>query len=157
MDDYKEKLIEQILRYEGKIEKAHKEIKSLEASVESFKEKLRSVTGKNWIEIVNEDNEKRGIQTKTGLDYTTPSTKKHTVVKQSWNEHERGWGIRPDGYSLHLTEEDRVAFIEEYWAEQPNGPAPDDYSSPDGSKTLADIKEDQYKKILASKNGIRVY
>ena len=37
------------------------------------------------------------------------------VVCQYWEESERGWGVRPDGCSLHLTEADRKQFIKEYW------------------------------------------
>ena len=47
------------------------------------------------------------------------------VIKQLWEESERGWGIRPDGYSLHLNNEDRKQFIKEYWALLPDGPVPD--------------------------------
>lgn len=80
-----------------------------------------------------------------------------TVVKQNWEESERGWGIRPDGYSLHLTEEDRKAFIKEYWDDQPSGEAPDEYSRPSGNGYLADVQDDTYQTIKNSKNGIRVF
>jgi hypothetical protein len=37
---------------------------------------------------------------------------KNEVVYQSWLESERGWGVRPDGYSLHLSLGDRKRFID---------------------------------------------
>jgi hypothetical protein len=41
-----------------------------------------------------------------------------TVVMQRWYESERGWGQRPDGCSLHLTEQDRAAYCKKYWADE---------------------------------------
>ncbi len=38
----------------------------------------------------------------------------NAVVVQKWEETERGWGVRPDGFSLHLTDADRSAYIGEY-------------------------------------------
>lgn len=37
---------------------------------------------------------------------------RYLVVCQDWVEHERGWGSRPDGYSLHLTFADRDIYVE---------------------------------------------
>lgn len=54
----------------------------------------------------------------------------HTIIRQGWIEHERGWGLRPDDDSLHLTMEDRHQFVKEYWEKMPDH-APDEYSSPD--------------------------
>lgn len=77
-----------------------------------------------------------------------------TVVFQRWEESERGWGTRPDGYSLHLTKEDREAFIQEYWDRQPKGEVPDEYSRPEGEPYFADIGPDLFTKLSNSKNGI---
>jgi len=64
----------------------------------------------------------------------------HPVIVQLWNEFERGWGVRPDGCSLHKTESDRVKFIEEYWSRQPEE-VPDEYSAP-GEFYLIDLEDD---------------
>jgi hypothetical protein len=80
-----------------------------------------------------------------------------TVVRQNWEESERGCGIRPDGYSLHLSEIDREQFIKDFWADQPGGPVPDEYSRPSGSGFLVDVQDHIYKEIQTSKNGIRKY
>lgn len=40
--------------------------------------------------------------------------KKYPVLKQRWTEHERGWGSRPDGETLHLTREDRDIYVRGY-------------------------------------------
>lgn len=78
------------------------------------------------------------------------------VICQKWAEYEKGWGDRPDGYSLHLTEEDRKAYIDGYWARMPNE-APAEYSSPDGTPYACEVDEATYEKVRASKNGIRFY
>ncbi len=79
-----------------------------------------------------------------------------TVIRQSWLESERGWGTRPDGYSLHLTESDRLAYIKDYWAGMPDE-VPDEYSRPEGSAGSHEVDEVTYQAVKASKNGIRKY
>lgn len=81
-----------------------------------------------------------------------------TVVCQKWLESEQGWGQRDDGYSLHLTEADRVAYCKEYWETMPKE-VPAEYSREDGGPRLLDIPTDEktYKDLFKSKNGIRLY
>ena len=76
-----------------------------------------------------------------------------TVVRQDWEESERGWGERPDGYSLHLSEEDRVAYIDAYWARMPDA-IQDEYSRPCGPPRLVDVDKNTYAKIKA-RRGLR--
>jgi len=78
----------------------------------------------------------------------------HEVICQKWEESERGWGTRPDGYSLHLTDEDRQAYIKGYWAGMPEE-VPDEYSRPDGTPYHCRVDEETFKEVEASKNGIR--
>jgi len=80
----------------------------------------------------------------------------YPVVVQKWEESEKGWGIRPDGYSLHLNEEDRETYIKNYWDGMPNE-VQEEYSHPSGTPYLADVDEETYEKIKASPKGIRVY
>ena len=79
----------------------------------------------------------------------------HIVIKQTWEESEAGWGIRPDGYSLHLTNEDRDEYIREYWDSMPDD-VQHEYSRPSGSPTILEVPDDVYKRIVVSKNGIRI-
>tara|TARA_Y100000034_G_scaffold135249_2_gene206403 strand:+ start:90 stop:392 length:303 start_codon:yes stop_codon:yes gene_type:complete len=58
-------------------------------------------------------------------------------VVQDWIESERGWGQRPDGWSIHLTIEDVVEFNEqankrqvEFYEGQGIMGVPDEYESP---------------------------
>lgn len=78
------------------------------------------------------------------------------VIRQEWWESERGWGHRPDGYSLHLSEDDRKAFIADYWARQPNA-VPATYSLPIGDPQTVQVDLSTYRLIKLSKNGLRRY
>lgn len=77
---------------------------------------------------------------------------------QTWTETERGWGQRPDGYSLHLNEE----ALEEYLAKDSKqkrrtGVAPDEYSFPDISgEYWCEIDEETHN-LLLDKKSIRRY
>lgn len=78
----------------------------------------------------------------------------HIVWRQEWLESERGWGVRPDGYSLHLTDADVSAFVRDYWETMPNT-APDEYSRPSGDPYTTLVDNDMYQRIKESRNGIR--
>jgi hypothetical protein len=80
----------------------------------------------------------------------------HTLIVQKWTESERGWGTRPDGYSLHLSEVHLKRYVEEYWARMPNS-VPDEYSYPDGTPYTFEADAETYEKVKASSNGIRSY
>jgi hypothetical protein len=77
---------------------------------------------------------------------------------QEWTETERGWGKRPDGYTIHLKEAHIQEFLNEMRkreAQSYKGTTPDEYSYPEGNPYVADIKD---RKLLAdlkaSANGI---
>lgn len=46
-----------------------------------------------------------------------------------WTEYERGWGSRPDGYSVHSTKELAEKYVNDTCGDR-SGPVPDEYSSP---------------------------
>ena len=84
------------------------------------------------------------------------------LVIQKWEESERGWGERPDGYSVHKSEEDRVQFIDEYWARMKVAykGVPDEYERPCGKPyecEVSDISDEQFKLLEESSHGIRQY
>ena len=76
--------------------------------------------------------------------------KKFHVLCQKWEESERGWGCRPDGYSLHLNEADCKRYIKEYWDKMPNE-APDEYSRPDGTPYWCEVDKKTYDEIVENK------
>lgn len=64
-----------------------------------------------------------------------------TIVVQKWMESERGWGIRPDGYSIHNTLADCHAYISRCMANQPEE-IPDEYSYAAGAPFPLDVPDD---------------
>ena len=78
------------------------------------------------------------------------------VLCQKWEESERGWGTRPDGYSLHLSEADRKCFIKEHWGRLPDE-VPDEYSRPSGTPYWCEVDEKAKRKVTQSKCGIREF
>jgi hypothetical protein len=80
----------------------------------------------------------------------------YTVYRQNWLESERGWGIRPDGCSLHLSRLDRDVYVRQYWDRMPDQ-VPDEYSRPDGECCAVEVNEATYTAIAASQHGIRRY
>jgi hypothetical protein len=79
----------------------------------------------------------------------------YTLICQKWEESERGWGTRPDGYSLHLTNHDRVCYIQDYWSEMPDT-APEEYSRPDGTPYVVSVDQTTYEQVVSS-GGSRRY
>lgn len=77
------------------------------------------------------------------------------VVCQRWIERERGWGHRPDGYSLHLGLPECRNYIKEYWDSMPPY-APDEYSSPVGEPYLCKV-EDTVFQCIVDNGGWRSY
>lgn len=78
------------------------------------------------------------------------------VVCQEWDEveHEPGWGtsVRSDGYSLHLSEEDRQTFVNNH-----AGLSLGMYSL--GEPYLVNLRTSSklYQELAATKNGIRKF
>jgi hypothetical protein len=75
------------------------------------------------------------------------------VWAQEWEESERGWGCRPDGFSVHFRKEDIDDFLNEMRKResegQPKGYIPDSYSRPCGEPFMVKITD---KKLLPKKN-----
>lgn len=82
------------------------------------------------------------------------------VVKQNWEESELGWGVRPDGYSLHLNAEDRNSFVTEYWDRMPNE-TPVEYSRPAGEPRYIPVEITVFNSLKKAqkegKPGLRFY
>lgn len=79
------------------------------------------------------------------------------VIVQKWEESERGWGTRPDGYSLHLTMADRDAYVKDIYAKRDPYNVPDEYERVDGTPYEAKVDRKTYDKVAASEHGIRIY
>lgn len=79
------------------------------------------------------------------------------VIRQDWIESEAGWGQRPDGFTLHLNEENCKKYIENYWAAErkinPGGATPDCYTRPEGSPREVIVSRKTFNKIKKAKLG----
>lgn len=61
-----------------------------------------------------------------------------------WEESERGWGTRPDGYSLHNSKDEAIKFIRDYQSKLPKE-VPDEYSRPlSDDARLIEVSESLY-------------
>ncbi len=78
------------------------------------------------------------------------------MLYQEWLESERGWGIRPDGFSLHISQKHLDKFVEAYWETMPPV-APDDYSRPDGKPKLIQVDDQLYKTVEEQGGSMRSY
>lgn len=73
-----------------------------------------------------------------------------------WNERERGWGIRPDGFSFHESLITAKKYISDYWADMPDE-VPAEYSAPEYSARLVVLKDEQMYERVASEKSVRVF
>jgi hypothetical protein len=78
------------------------------------------------------------------------------VICQKWEELERGWGSRPDGFSLHLSFDSLKRYIQGYWDNMPNT-APDEYSRPDGTPYPVGVSDEVYLEVVESGDGRRYH
>ena len=79
------------------------------------------------------------------------------MYAQEWHESERGWGTRPDGYSIHAVQSDVAAYVKAYWDSMPDF-VPDEYSRPVGKPFLTEVDDDIAEQALNSKErGVRLY
>ena len=72
-----------------------------------------------------------------------------TVVVQNWLERDSWSGPSPDGFTVHLTEADRVAYIAWYNHKFNNKPrTPECYTKAEGEGILVEVTEALYKRIV---------
>jgi len=76
------------------------------------------------------------------------------VWKCEWTESERGWGMRPDGISLHVDEAEMQRYIKDYWDGMPKE-TPHEYSRPEGRCEV--IVSGKLAKELTKKKSIRLW
>jgi hypothetical protein len=72
------------------------------------------------------------------------------VVCQAWLESERGWGCRPDGYTVHLSMADHREWIKHQEANLPTQ-VPDEYSRPAGEPFLHEVSSEIHNELLEAK------
>lgn len=70
------------------------------------------------------------------------------IVCQKWMEYGPGNARKEDGFTLHLTNEDRDKYIDTYW-ENLAKPTPEIYSAPYGTPYVALVDEIVVARIKA--------
>ena len=78
------------------------------------------------------------------------------AFKLTWTESERGWGTRPDGYSLHLSENHAKKYVDDYWKKMPKD-IPDEYSRPDQDVAFPIDISDVIAEELKIKKNLRYW
>lgn len=76
------------------------------------------------------------------------------VIMQLWEESERGWGVRPDGCSLHMDSIIKNVFIDSIYKSRTDK-APNEYDRITGGEINAFV-DDQLFDIIKSKGSIRL-
>ena len=77
----------------------------------------------------------------------------HTVIRQCWNEHERGWGVKSWSTTLHLSTEDRDQFIAAYWASMPDA-VQDWYIAPEQRYHSVEISNELYQELVTQSTAL---
>ena len=75
---------------------------------------------------------------------------------QRWEESERGWGVRPDGCSLHLSEDFHKKYLNEiYKIRQSEILVPDEYDRISGPFIECFISDTLFE-LVKEENSIRL-
>lgn len=80
------------------------------------------------------------------------------VLVQNWEESERGWGVRSDGYTVHIDEKQHRAYLDWYNKTFNNKSyVPDEYTRASGDPVVVSVPVELFDKIakatLAKKDG----
>lgn len=75
---------------------------------------------------------------------------------QYWEESERGWGVRPDGCSLHLEQSDHNKFIESVYSDRNESSVPDEYDRVVGGLIDVYVSETLYNEIVKNGGSLRL-
>ncbi len=74
------------------------------------------------------------------------------IVLQLWEESERGWGVRPDGCSIHMDSEERERFVESVYSARRGSEVPNEYERIVGPAVEAYIDDSLYEKLKSDKS-----
>lgn len=72
---------------------------------------------------------------------------------QYWEESERGWGVRPDGCSIHVDLKSHTNYVDEVYRDRTfHHHVPDEYDRIVGNPIEVEISEKLYVDLLEKKN-----
>lgn len=76
------------------------------------------------------------------------------VFIQNWTEYERGWGSRPDGFTVHLSIADRDKYVKDFNKKFNNQKyAPDEYIAASDEPFSVDVTPILHKKLQTAIRG----
>ena len=78
------------------------------------------------------------------------------VYLQYWEESERGWGVRPDGCSLHIDIEEHKKYISSIYEKRKINDVPDEYDRIVGEPIMCFVKDDLLASLI-KKGTIRLF
>jgi len=81
--------------------------------------------------------------------YNINKNNMNKCIFQFWEESERGWGIRPDGCSIHLNKEELNAYIQNIYKNRLDE-VPDEYDRIVGLPVECFISDQLYDKLNQS-------
>lgn len=73
------------------------------------------------------------------------------VLLQYWEESERGWGVRPDGASLHINENELKSYISSVYKDRDPKNVPHEYERHVGNPIEVEVTDSLYS-LVESKN-----
>lgn len=76
------------------------------------------------------------------------------AVAQRWEEHEPGWGFRPDGWSIHTDTTQHRAYLTAHADTATSTP---EHDHPDGESYEVVVTEQLSTKLAASEFGVRTF
>lgn len=79
-----------------------------------------------------------------------------TAYLQYWEESERGFGVRPDGCSLHLTMENRISYIKNIYDKRDVNNVPNEYDKYVGNPLEVLVSDNIYNELVANSGSIRL-
>lgn len=83
---------------------------------------------------------------------------------QQWEESEAGWGVRPDGYSIHKTLEDAKQYVadylkrqQEYFESKGEFNTPHEYTRPAGEPYQCMLTDEMARELIGQTSLGRPY
>lgn len=76
------------------------------------------------------------------------------IILQLWEESERGFGIRPDGCSVHINSLERKRYIDSIYSNR-SSEVPDEYEHIIGDEIVAFIEDGLFEHVI-SEGSIRI-
>ena len=78
------------------------------------------------------------------------------VYLQYWEESEKGWGVRPDGCSLHISISDYKSYLEKVYSDRNPVVIPNEYDRIVGDLIEVEVTNKIYDEILNCSNSLRI-